>query len=74
MWDCGLTEFPQVLCKQKSLKTLDIGWNKKIQNLPHTLESLTKLGNTEYALLWSQRISPSIVQTQIIEKIRHWKE
>ena len=41
--DCDLKEFPQDLCKIKSLKVLDIGCNKKIQNLPGTLENLTNL-------------------------------
>ena len=43
MWDCGLTEFPQVLCKLKSLKTLNIGWNEMVQNLPGPLQNLTNL-------------------------------
>ena len=38
-----LTEFPEALCKLKSLKALDISENDKTQNLPGTLENLTNL-------------------------------
>ena len=41
--NCDLKEFPQDLCKLKSLKVLDIAGNGKIQNLPCALENLTNV-------------------------------
>ena len=39
---CGLTEFPQVLCKLKSLRELQIERNR-IQDIPETLENLINM-------------------------------
>ena len=40
---CDLKEFPQDLCKLKSLKVLNIAGNDKIQYLPSALEDLTNV-------------------------------
>ena len=40
---CDLTEFPQVLCKLKSLRFLDTSGHNSIKKLPETIENLQNL-------------------------------